>query len=424
MTHPAPFSVLFCHKSFPGQFGGIAKYMGSTGHDVHVLTCDERFKDPAKAPKVPWGQVHYVPPPKEFKGEVHRYLTKTQESLDLAEAFQNRALRMAAEGINIDLVCAHSGWGAGSFIPAVWKDAAFVPFLEWWYRFPARDVVQSPHSKDAPQRLAYARVRNLPFLLDCQDADCVLTPTQFQADDHPRMIKDKTVVMHDGIDCRVFSPGVAEGWTPQKDLGLPEGAPILTYATRGMEPARGFPEFMAALEVVQKSNPDVHCVIAGNDSVHYGQGPNDHKTWKAKALAEHSFDMDRLHFVGKLPYYHYRDLLRSSTVHVTLTRPFVLSWSVIQAMATGCSMVVSDTEPMREALPDASQAVHVDFETTSALSATILDLLADPDRRAALSKAARARAVSTYDEALILPRKTQLFASLVAARRAGIERTA
>ncbi len=46
-------------------------------------------------------------------------------------------------------------------------------------------------------------------------------------------------------------------------------------------------------------------------------------------------DLDRLHFTGLLPYGQYREVIRASSLHLYLTVPFVLSWSMLECMATG-----------------------------------------------------------------------------------------
>lgn len=410
-------TFLFCHKTFPGQFGGIASYLAAQGHKIHFLTCDVRFKEAAKAPKVPWADIRFVAEGKSSDIGAHRFLGRTKDALELAERFLRVAMQLREAGVAPDLICVHSGWGVGSFMPAVWPDAVMVPYVEWWYRFPARDTDLTEDDPKAELRRAYARARNLPFLLDIQDCDCVLTPSLFQAAEHPEFILDRTMVMHDGVDCQLFSPGSSEKWSPVAALAIPPSAPILTYATRGMEPVRGFPDFMAALEQIQARNPDVHTVIAGNDSVHYGAKPKDHDSWKAKALSDHALDLERTHFVGRLPLAHYRDLLRSSTVHIAFSKPFVLSWSVIHSMATGCAMVVSENDMMREALTSDDMAVHVKHEDFTSVATAVCHLLDDPDRRAAVSKAVRERALDAYDERKIHPEKEKLFLRLIDAKR-------
>jgi len=135
---------------------------------------------------------------------------------------------------------------------------------------------------------------------------------------------------------------------PEIGLDLSGVKEIVTYATRGMEPYRGFPQFMTAVSLILALRPNCHIVIVGEDRVAYGKTLPDGKTYKQLMLESLSLDLSRVHFTGSLPYGQYKQVLQASAAHIYLTRPFVLSWSMLEAMAMGCVVIGSDTPPVRE----------------------------------------------------------------------------
>jgi len=404
--------VLFIHQNFPAQFQKIAVYLQGQGWDVLYATAHKSV-DREKITKLP-GDLRGIgyDAPRAPSETISRYLKPMETAVVNGQGFAQMAIKLRNSGYSPDLVVAHSGWGSGSFAKVVWPGAKFIQYLEWWYAFPARDVVEPTPPEIADDRHANALCRNLPFFLDAQTSDAILVPTAYQAEDIPEMLRDRVTVLHDGTDCDFFSPGDA-GPIDGLSGTIPEGAPVLTYATRGMEPMRGFPEFMAALEKVQKTHPDLHTVIAGEESVHYDAKPPEGESYKKRALEAHDYDMARLHFTGRLNLTQYRDLLRLSDCHTYLTRPFVLSWSAIEAMAVGCPMVVSDCAPVREALPDADMAHHVDHDNIDALADAIRWMIDNSAKARAMGALARARALTEYDAKVIYPAKATYFARVL-----------
>ncbi|MGB0798845.1 MAG: glycosyltransferase, partial [Planktomarina sp.] len=312
-----------------------------------------------------------------------------------------------------DVVMAHSGWGSGTFTKAVWPDTKFIQYLEWWYEHPARDSMFEPNEKNIENQKAKIFSRNLPFLLDWAYADGVVVPTEFQAAGVPEKMRHNMLVMHDGVDTNMFSP------TDKVDLSFlktapPDDVPVLTYATRGMEPYRGFPQFMQALSHLQKQNKEFHCIIGGTDTIHYGPKLPEGDTWKKRMLEKWDFDMDRIHFTGRLPYNQYRDVLRRSNGHVYLTVPFVLSWSLVESMAIGCPIITNDCAPTREALPGDDSAVFVDFKDANSVYDGMKWALDNPKEAALKGKVARKLAEESYAQSSLYPKKVEFIEKTLA----------
>ena len=179
-----------------------------------------------------------------------------------------------------------------------------------------------------------------------------------------------------------------------------------------MEPYRGFPQAMTAFAEVQRRRPGGHVVVVGADRVAYGGKLPDGDTYKQKMLRELDLDPQRLHFTGVLPRDRYRDVLLASSVHVYLTVPFVLSWSLIEALAAGCAVVASDTAPVREVLRDGENGLLVDFFDSARLADRICEVLqraADGDEGLARVRArACESAAERYASKTLLPRRAQL----------------
>ena len=174
-----------------------------------------------------------------------------------------------------------------------------------------------------------------------------------------------------------------------------------------MEPYRGFPQFMQAAVLIQQRRPNCHIVVAGDDRVVYGNHPPDGKTYKQMMLEQLSLDLSRLHFTGSLPYKDYVQLLQASSAHIYLTYPFVLSWSMLEAMATGCLVIGSSTPPVVEVIQDGHNGLLVDFFSPEAIANRVDEVLDHPDRMAAIRTQARQTILDRYDLDELLPQHLQ-----------------
>jgi glycosyltransferase involved in cell wall biosynthesis len=139
-------------------------------------------------------------------------------------------------------------------------------------------------------------------------------------------------------------------------------------------------------------------VIVGGDDVSYGRPPEEGGGWRARLLAELGgrLDLARVHFVGRLPYERYVSLLQVSAAHVYLTYPFVLSWSMLEAMAAGCMVIGSATSPVEEVLTHRQNGVLVDFFARDQLADAVCWALDEPEAARALRAAARRTVVERF----------------------------
>lgn len=393
------------HQNYPAQFGAFASFLGAMGWDVGFVTAAEDVRP------LPHMTVYKMTPHREPAQGVHRFARGLEKAMINGQAFANTAIGIRDEGFTPDVVVAHSGWGSGTFAKAVWPDCKYVSYVEWYYRYPALDTVRDGAPSETADARAMALARNAPSLLDMAECDLLFCPTHFQAAQFPSEFRDKLVIMHDGIDTHLHRPN-PNARPPLGDLNLPDDAEIITYATRGMEPHRGFPEFMRALALLQQQRPRLHAIIGGEDRVSYGPKLPEGDSWKTRMLQELDLDLDRIHWTGPLPRQDYIALLQSTHVHVYLTVPFVLSWSLIEAMAIGCPIVASKNKPVEEAIANGETGLLVDHKDIAALAESISTLLDNKLKRIDLGELARMSAIRRFGAEWIWPWRARVLEDL------------
>ena len=399
--------ILFAHKNFPAQFGVFGEWLAAAGWEVVYLTQREGAAS---------SHMRVVVCPADHRrpaAEIHRYVRPLEGAVITAQAFARAAVALDREGFRPDIVMGHAGWGVGTFLADVWPAAAAVPYFEWYYNWPYPD--RTPWDAEAADPLdarARNRIRNAPLWADFSTARLALCPTRFQAAQFPAWMRERLTVMHDGVDTALHSPGEGQDRAILARWGIPPDAEVLTSITRGMEPHRGFPETMRALALLQKRRPRLHALIGGEDRVAYGAQLPEGESWKQRMLAELDLDLSRLHFTGLMSRPDMVAVMRASDAHVYLTVPFVLSWSLLDAMACGCLLVASDTSPVREFVEDGVTGLLVPPHDPAALAArieTALDGAAkggDALRRVRARARARAKIVGGFDaERVIWPKK-------------------
>lgn len=400
-------SILFSHQNFPAQFGAFGYYLATQGWDVTFATSKLSGTVPKNC------RLLQMKPHRAPAAGVHRFAVELEKAVINGQAFANSAIRAREkEGLSPDIVFAHSGWGSGTFCKAVWPDCKYVAYVEWFYNWPAVDVAPADRNGKEEDRRAHALARNAPVLLDLAEADKVYCPTEFQAAQFPDKFRSSMVVLHDGVDVTRLAPD-RSARVDLPGVDLPPDAEVVSYATRGMEPQRGFPEFMRAVAMLLEQRPKLHVIIGGEDKVSYGTQLPEGESWKARMLAELDLDLTRVHFTGRLPYPDYVRLLQATDVHLYFTVPFVLSWSLIEAMSLGCALVASDNAAVGEAIAHGESGLMVDHADLAAVVAAVSALLDDKARRHGLGDAARQAAVRKYDRNWIWPARADALHQMI-----------
>ncbi|MTD99556.1 glycosyltransferase [Paracoccus sp. YIM 132242] len=385
--------ILFVHQNFPGQFPHLAPALAARGHQVLALT-DEKNQRPS-----PIRTLRYkTPDPVETNSAFGRsYATHAERGYLAARAA--RALR-DRHGFTPGLIIGHTGWGETLFLREIWPDAKLLVYAELLYRTRGHDVGFDPEfQSDSDEARMLAVARSAHLIQGIVQADAAISPTRYQADSFPPDLRGKITVIHDGIDTARVCPDPRASLTLPGGPVLRAGDEVLSYVSRSLEPYRGFHVFLRALPEVLAARPQAQVVIVGAEGVSYGSAPKEGGSWKARMLAElgDRLDLSRVHFLGRVPYDDYLSLIRLAKVHCYLTYPFVLSWSLTEAMAAGGYIVASDTEPVRELIRDGQNGRLVPFFDVPALSAALIrGLSGDPDADR-LRAAARQAILDGYD---------------------------
>jgi glycosyltransferase involved in cell wall biosynthesis len=410
--------VLFIHNNFPGQFVHVSQAFARRP-GVRVLavggpTAKVRPKVALAAYRIPENLPKAGHPLTErFNSDVIRG--------ELAAGAMQRLKKET--GCDPALVVGHSGWGETLFARDLFPNAKHVTFCEFFYNARGSDVGFDPEFPEAGLRTALrVRAKNVGMLTSLAASDLGLSPTEWQKRQHPEFLWDRIKVVHDGIDTVAAAPKPnARFEIPGTKLVLRPRDEVITFVNRQLEPYRGYHVFMRALPEILRRRPEARVLIVGGDGVSYGRKAPDGQSWKEIYLNEvkDRLDMSRVHFLGQIPKSDFLSMLQVSSCHVYLTYPFVLSWSLLEAMAAECLIVASGTPPVREVIEDGVTGRLFDFFDVQGLSELVVQTLAERERLGALRRAAREFAVANYDLARVcLPRQMAIFDGLLGAARA------
>lgn len=400
--------ILFIHQNFPGQFKHLASSLAQLGHEVHAL----RRELPDAAALWQGVQMRYYTLARGSSPQIHPWLIDLESKTIRAEAVFAALSLMCESGYTPDLVIAHPGWGESLFVKQVWPQTKLAIYAEFYYHPSGQDIGFDSEFTHSDLALACRlQFKNLHLDMQAASADAAWSPTHWQASTFPAPLRDKIQVMHDGIDTDYLQPDAAASFALPDGRCLSRADEVITFVNRNCEPYRGYHIFMRALPQILANRPQAEVLIVGGDQVSYGAKAPDGKSWLqifAEELAPQMPQqaLDRVHFLGKLPYEAYRRILQISRLHVYLTYPFVLSWSLLEAMSVGCTILASDTAPLREVIQHDENGRLFPFFAVDQLAAQACDLLENPAESQRLGQNARLFAQQHYDlQTICLPQQ-------------------
>lgn len=386
--------ILFVHQNFPAQFLHLAPEMQRRGHDCIALT-DTTNNRSSEIRVVKYRHNSPAPDPQACRLG-RNYTQMSDRGVTVARA----AMQMREQGYVPDVIFGHSGWGETLFLKEVWPEAKLLVYAEFYYKGRGADVGFDPEF-DRPNfdQVIIAQGRTTHLGQALLHADAGLSPTRWQASTYPPILRERIKVIFDGVDIGVMKPDPTATLTLPNGRVLKAGDEVLTFVNRNLEPYRGYHTFMRALPAIMAERPEAQVVIVGGDEVSYGRPAPEGQSWKNIYLdqVKDRLDMSRVHFMGKVPYPTFVSMMQVSRVHAYLTYPFVLSWSMLEAMGAGCMVVGSRTAPVAELIEDGVNGRLVDFFDVEGWSKMITRALARPERFMDLRRAARETIVKGYD---------------------------
>lgn len=407
--------ILFIHQNFPGQFKFLAPALVAQGHQAVAMTMQ-------KLKEHEWqgvGLVSYSPD-RGSTPDIHPWVVDFETKTIRGEACFRAALQMKARGFTPDIILAHHGWGESLFLKDVWPNAKLGIYCEFFYHSNGSDVGFDPEFLvEDPGDVCRLRLKNINNLLHFEIADAGISPTHWQASTFPDVFRNRITVVHDGIDTQRLIPNPKSTLSLSSGLTLSSEDEVITFVNRNLEPYRGYHIFMRALPEILKRRPRAQVLIVGGDDVSYGSRPVSGATWKNIFVGEVRPQItdeawSRVHFLGRIDYTHFITLLQISSVHVYLTYPFVLSWSLLEAMSAGCAIVASNTQPVQEAIRHDESGRLIDFFDVSQLVNEICYLMDNPSIRQRLGLNARVFAQQNYDlKTVCLPKQLAWVNSLI-----------
>ncbi|MGC2167201.1 MAG: glycosyltransferase family 4 protein, partial [Gallionella sp.] len=406
----ARMKILFVHQNCPAQYVHLARHLAAiSGNQVVFIT----QRQDASLPNV--RKIVYKPNRVPGK-ETHRYLGSVEAGVLNAQEVARVALQLKQSGFVPDVMLGHNGWGEIWYLKDVFPRVPLIGYFEFFYRFRGADVGFDPEFQASFDDAPRLRTRNMANLIGLDAADLGQTASLWQKSVHPVAYQSRLQVIHEGIDTEIVTPN-ANARLRLTDIGieLTRADEVITYVARNLEPYRGFHSFIRSLPAILDQRSNARVVIIGGDEISYGAKLKDGATYKQHLLAElgSTLDLTRVHFLGKVPYPVYLSVLQISSVHVYLTYPFVLSWSMLEAMSAGCLLVASKTAPVEEVIRDGENGLLVDFFSAEEISGRVVDALnAGQDGYTDIRKNARNTILEQYDlKTICLPAQLRLLES-------------
>jgi glycosyltransferase involved in cell wall biosynthesis len=401
--------VLFVHQNFPAQFGHIARHLiRGRGWSCSFVS------------KTPGGvidgirKIEYTT--SSGARETTHYCSRTFENAIWHSHGVYEACKKAPD-LRPDLIVGHSGFGSTLFLPELYPKVPIINYFEFYYHPHQSDMDFRPEFPPAEIDYLRVRARNAMLLLDLENCRRGYSPTQFQRQLFPETYRSRIDVIFDGIETEIFRP---KDNLPRRvgDRSISASTRIVTYVSRGFESMRGFDIFMKVAEQIYRQFTDVVFVVVGSNRVCYGGDEKhiNHKTFYDHVMAQSNYDLNKFIFTGLLPVSKLVDVLNLSDLHLYWTVPFVLSWSLMDALACGCTVLASDTEPVREMIEDGRNGRLCGFFDVEGFADRAVEMLRDPGAYRHLGRAAAAGIRRDYAIDVTLPRLARLFEQAVEAR--------
>ncbi len=382
---------LFVHQNFPGQYLHILRHLlAQKIHELIFLT-EDNPNNLVGVRKI----VHR--PPAGANPNTHFDIRELEVAIQRAHIIAGACQSLKHLGFVPDIIIGHHGWGELLNIQDVYPGVPMLGYFEFFYHVQDVDVGFDPEFPMNPALFPSVRTKNAVNFLALNLPGEGQTPTNFQLGTYPDWARPRIHLLGEGANLEATRPDPSVRRKPFQfgDIAIPTGQKLVSYVARDLEPYRGFHTLMRSLPKLLRERKDVRVIIIGNDGVSYGAKLSE-GSWRERMLAElkGQFDLERVHFVGRIDYADYLRVLQRSDTHIYLTYPFVASWSLRESLASGCMVVASDTAPVRDFVTDGENGVLTSCLDPQRLAEVVAGTLDDTPRTRRLRAGARAYAES------------------------------
>lgn len=388
--------VLFVHSNFPAQFRDLAQTLVARGVPCFAIGAEH-------SPGLPGVELVRYRLSRGSGKDVFPLATRAEADLVRGRHALDAARWLKNQGYEPKVIVGHPGWGETSLLSHVFPQAKQALFAEFYYHGAGSDIDFDPEFWNGDdEALIRGKAKNAVMAMALAEADAIVAPTEFQASRLPATLRQRARVIHEGIDVEAIRPGPAEPFPLPDGRTITPGAPVITHINNQMEPMRGLHIFARALPRLLAEVPEAQVLIIGEERARgYGGEAPGGRTWKQAVFEPLGAQIDpaRVHFLGRVPHARMLAALRLSLAHVYYTYPFVLSWSLVEAMASGCYVIGSDTAPVRDAIQDGVNGRLLPFFDVAALSEALIEAVRNPAAQAPLRAAARETAVASFSRA-------------------------
>lgn len=390
--------IFFIHQNMPGQFKNICRTLArNKNNKIYFITKrDDIGIENVKRVKYDLSR--------EPNRNGHHYTKFLDEQILYGQAVVRVLLKLKENGIIPDIIFAHSGWGESLFIKEVYPKSKLIIFSEYYYTARESDTDFINKGNVSIEDACRLVSKNLHLTQSMMAADLIITPTIWQKYQHPRIMWDKIFTYHEGVSVPDIRNGRATEVFLPNGWHLKKGDRVVTYVSRNLEPYRGFDVLFEAIKLLRTRLPDICFVIIGGDEISYGQRAPNGMSWREYLLNEEPTPIDNVAFVGKLPYSMFLDLFNIAQVHLYLTVPFVLSWSMLEAMALEACVLGSRVHPVQEVISDSRNGLLCDLSPTGVADGIERAFRLSQEERERLGRFARLTVEQSYDfESMSLP---------------------
>jgi hypothetical protein len=386
-----PSTVLFVHNNFPAQFRDLVGTLRARGVPCAAIGGPD-------APGIEGMAMGRYAMRRGTTPGILPLAIRAEADLIRAEGALRIARAMKERGLDPAVIVGHPGWGETILLEEAFPDAKIVLYPEFFYRGRGLDIdFDGEFLPATDEAILLGKAKNATLALALTDADAIVSPTEFQASLLPPVFRPRVRVIHEGIDVEAIRPGAAAPFVVSDALTIQPGVPVITHINNRLEPLRGLHIFARALPRLMAEVPDAQVLVFGQSHIRpYGGSSADGRTWQEVCFEGVDVDPARLHFVGKTSHDRMLEALQLSTAHVYYSYPFVLSWSLVEAMASGCYVIGSDTPPLHDAIEDGVNGTLLPFFDVEALSEAMIAACRNPQASAPLRAAARETAVAKF----------------------------